>query len=116
MAKRHVIEYYKKMELQYNEMLKDVKEYEQAFKDGYITEEQFNANISFIETIKNNYTRISYIIYLLNLPNKKCKESKCKNKKLEKYCNDQNSTMEQVLLESKDALKQFKESIPTNKE
>ena len=33
MAKRHVIEYYKKMELQYNEMLKDVKEYEQAFKD-----------------------------------------------------------------------------------
>ncbi len=116
MAKRHVIDYYTKMELQYNEMLKDVKEYEQAFKEGYISEEQFKANISFIETIKNNYTRISYIVYLLNLPNRKHKEKRCKDKKLETYCTNQNSTMEQVLEESKDALRNFKESIPTTKE
>ena len=78
MALRDVKEYYFKMLGQYFEMKADLADFEQALKDGFITEEQMQAAIDDVDRVKQNYERLSYIMYLLNLPNRKSKQEKYK--------------------------------------
>ena len=65
MAVKDVVNYYAQVESQYHEMLEDVKDYEQAFNTGEITEEKYEEALKLVDSIKANYERLSYIMFLL---------------------------------------------------
>ena len=78
MARRHVIKYYNEVQDQYIEMLHQADEFEKALKGGFITQEQITQYKDIVAKLKENYERLSYIMFLLNMPNKKSKEARYK--------------------------------------
>lgn len=83
MAVKDVKHYYHSMLRQYLEMKADLADFEQAFADGFITEDQLELAKDDIAQIEINYNRLTYIMYLLELPNRSSKKSmhKAKSKK-----------------------------------
>jgi hypothetical protein len=115
MALRDVKEYYFKMLSQYMEMKADLADFEQALKDGFITEEQMQGAIDEVNKVQQNYERLSYIMYLFNLPKRKSKQKKYKannmNAALATEFKARNADVEAVELENKDALAAFKQEM-----
>lgn len=111
MARRHVIKYYKEVQDQYIEMLHQANEFEKALKDEFITQEQITQYKEIVAKLKENYERLSYIMFLLNMPNKKSKEARYKkqNKNIVNYLN--NSSEEFVLKEDEDVLLKLRQFI-----
>ena len=56
---------------QYLEMKEDLRDFETALKDGFITEEKLQDAIEDVNKIETNYNRLLYVAYLLELPNRK---------------------------------------------
>lgn len=86
MSKKHVEKYYAKMASDYTEMKKTLEELQTN-----ATEDTANKYINQINIIKEqvklleaNYKRLSYIMFLLNMPNKKKKENKYINSESKK--------------------------------
>ena len=75
MAIRDVREYYFNMLLQYIEEKQNLADFEQALKDGFITEEQMQEAIDTVAALETNYHRLVYIMYLLDMPNRKSKKA-----------------------------------------
>ena len=73
MAKRHVVEYFDKVAKQYSEMLAELKDFESECNSSLVEPEQFEQFKRVLEPIKNNYMLWSYVMYLLNLPNREKK-------------------------------------------
>lgn len=76
MSKKHVEEYFIKMASDYSEMKNVLEELQSS-----LTDETASNYINQIDTIKEqvklleaNYKRLSYIMFLLNMPNNKKKE------------------------------------------
>jgi hypothetical protein len=113
MAIRDVKEYYFKMLGQYTEMKADIADFEQALKDGFITEEQLQAAIDEVYKVQQNYDRLTYIMYLLSLPNRKSKQPRYNkiNKKLVDGFEARKATAEAVDIENRCALKAFREEL-----
>lgn len=84
MAKRHVVEYFDKVAKQYSEMLAELKDFENECNNNLVEPEQFEQFKRVLEPIKNNYMMWSYVMYLLNLPNreKKVKAVKRRSKQV----------------------------------
>lgn len=78
MAVKHVKEYYNKIADQYVEMLDNLKEMQEAYELGNISQEQFENLKKIIEPLKTNYERISWIMYLLAIPQRGEKVKKWK--------------------------------------
>jgi hypothetical protein len=118
MAIRDVKEYYFKMLGQYMEMKADMADFEQALKDGFITEEQLQAAMDEVNRVQQNYDRLTYIMYLLSLPNRKSKQPRYNkmNKELIKGFEDRNATDGAVDYENKCALKAFRDELKQLKE
>lgn len=113
MAIRDVKEYYFKMLSQYLEMKADLADFEQALKDGFITEEQMQAAFDEVDKVQQNYERLSYIMYLLNLPNRKSKQKKhnVMNTALLAEFAKRGATSKAVDIENCDALAAFKREV-----
>ena len=62
----------------YTEMIDALHDMEKEASEGLVAPEKLDQLKNMVEPIKNNYMRISYIMYLLNLPNR---ESKVKERK-----------------------------------
>ena len=73
MAKRHLVEYFDKVAKQYSEMLSELKDFENECNNSMVEPEQFEQFKRVLEPIKNNYMTWSYVMYLLNLPNREKK-------------------------------------------
>lgn len=106
MAIKDVKQYYYTMLNQYLEMKADLADFEQALADGHITEDQLIAAQNEVFTIETNFDRISYIMYLLEMPNRSKKRDRYKksNKALEQHFTESGSTQESVNIENKSAL------------
>lgn len=115
MAKRHVIDYYLQVQDLYFEMLNDAKDFDDALKDGFVTQEQVEQSQMMFDRIKDNYDRLSYIIVLLNQPNRKKKLARHQNQNKEVYNYLREVSQENSLFEMKDDLKKFKEFIKKEK-
>ncbi len=113
MSRKHVIEYYKSVESQYFDLLNDAEDMQQAVKDKILSESQLEEFTKLIDKVKTNYTRLSYIMYLLDLPNKKSKENRNSKqyKKTKQLFNGLNATSEDIIEENKGTLNQFKELV-----
>lgn len=113
MAIRDVKDYYFKMLSQYMEMKGDLADFEQALKDGFITEEQMQAAFEEVNKVQQNYERLSYIMYLLNLPNRKSKRKRLPttDDALATEFKNRKADREAVSVENRDALKAFKDEM-----
>ena len=76
MAIKQVKNYYKQVEKMYLELLSDLKEMEEDFKNNECTEEELQNLLIPVRGIEENYKRLSYIMYLLYQPNRKNKEGR----------------------------------------
>ena len=78
MSVKHVKDYYLKVTNDYHEMNKILEELENCLTENQAA--QATKNIEMIRQqvaqLKENYLRLSYIMFLLNLPNKKEKQKK----------------------------------------
>lgn len=115
MALRDVKDYYFKMLNQYLEMKADLADFEQALKDGFITEEQMQGAFDEVNKVQQNYERLSYIMYLFNLPKRKSKQKKYKantvNAALAAAFKTRKADVDAVELENQDALAAFKQEM-----
>ena len=113
MARRHVVNYFLEQENLYMELLSNLPDFQELFNSGKLTEEEYNTAIKEIENAKANYLTLSYIMFLLNKPNKSDKEESKINKQW--YDSLKQYSREAILDESKDALKHLKQLIKEKK-
>ena len=113
MAVKDVKEYYYKMLAQYLEMKNDLADFEEALKNGFITEEKLAEVKDTVNSLELNYDRLTYIMYLLELPNRRSKHAKHNkaNKKLVEAFKDRNADTNAVELENKSALDHFRKEL-----
>lgn len=109
MSVKHIKEYYKQVTDDYLSMKQDLADIEEAAKIHQVSPEQVENMRQLIAPVKLNYETISYYMYLLNMPNKKEKQSGYqKRMKSLVDCAD-SRTREGVLKENSAALRSLRE-------
>ena len=113
MAARDVKEYYFKLIAQKAELEADLADFEEALKNGFITEEQMQAAKDELIPYQINLDRLTYIVYLLELPNRKAKKAKFanQNKKILEELGKRNADEQSVISENKSALDGFRKEV-----
>ena len=113
MAARDVKEYYFKLIAQKAELEADLADFEEALKNGFITEEQMQAAKDELIPYQINLDRLTYIMYLLELPNRKAKKAKFakQNKKILDELGKRNADEQSVISENKSALDTFRKEV-----
>ena len=113
MAVKDVKEYYFKLIAQKAELEADLADFEEALKNGFITEEQMQAAKDELIPYQINLDRLTYIMYLLELPNRKTKKAKFakQNKKILDELGKRNADESSVIAENKSALDAFRKEV-----
>lgn len=99
MSKKHVDEYFNVVADQYHDMLEALKDMEEECTKGLLDPDRLEQMKKLIEPLKQNYMRISYIMFLLNKPNR--------TKKEKRYIDQQNKFLNSI--PEKDRLEGIKE-------
>lgn len=110
MSRKHVDDYFNQLYSDYLEMIEALKDMEEECKNGIVSPDRVEQLKNMLEPIKINYERISYIIFLLNMPNKKEKRRWYDKQHSKIKFNNQN-TLEGVRQENKQALEDAKKSL-----
>lgn len=112
MSVKHVKKYFDQIANDYTEMLDVIHELEEAVSENIISQEKLDETVKSVEKLKENYMRWSYMMYLLNMPNKKDKK-KVYEKRMEKTLKSipKKDRIDGVLQEDKDNIKEFKDKI-----
>ena len=118
MAFRDVKKYYIEMQNQYFEMLENAKDFDEALKAGLVDQAQFDQAKNYLDRLKENYDRLTYIMFLFNKPhrNKKVAKYKDKNKEFYDYFEKNNATSKNVIDDNTYILTEFKKYIESIKE
>ena len=113
MAVKDVKKYYFKLIAQKAELEADLADFEEALKNGFITEEQMQAAKDELIPYQINLDRLTYIMYLLELPNRKTKKAKFakQNKKILDELEKRNADEQSVISENKSALDAFRKEV-----
>ena len=113
MAVKDVKKYYFKLITQKAELEADLADFEEALKNGFITEEQMQAAKDELIPYQINLDRLTYIMYLLELPNRKTKKAKFakQNKKILDELGKRNADEQSVISENKSALDAFRKEV-----
>ena len=113
MAVKDVKEYYFKLIAQKAELEADLADFEEALKNGFITEEQMQAAKDELVPYQINLDRLTYIMYLLELPNRKAKKAKFakQNKKILNELEKRKADERSVISENKSALDAFRKEV-----
>lgn len=112
MSIKHVKKYFDQIATDYTEMLDVVHELEEAVSENIVSQEKLDETMKVVERLKENYMRWSYMMFLLNQPNKKDKKKsyqKRMEKELEKI--PKKDRIDETLEENKTCIKQFKNEI-----
>lgn len=75
MAIKDVRQYFYTVLAQYIEEKQNLADFEEALKDNLITEEQMQEAKAIVADLETNYNRLTYIMYLLDMPNRKSKKA-----------------------------------------
>lgn len=110
MAKRDVNLYYLQVQKEYLEMVDSLKDVQEAYETGYIDYERFQQAMQDIETIRANYERLSYIMFLLRKPAPRKKRAREQEERMNKewYAALSGASKEAILDETRDVLADFK--------
>ena len=106
MSKKDVEKYYDTITEQYHEMVQDIKDFEKEASEGLIEPERVERLKEQIAPIKQNWERWTYMMFLLNQPERKSKHKgyQERNKKLLNSLSSDNS-LKAVLEENENARK-----------
>ena len=74
MAVKHVKEYYEQVCEQYVQMNEELRDFQKEVENGLVEPERIDNLKALIEPLKNNYMTLSWIMYLLNKPQRESKE------------------------------------------
>jgi hypothetical protein len=113
MAVKEVRQYFYTVLAQYLEEKQNLADFEEALKNGLITEDQMQEALSTVSELEVNYHRLAYVMYLLDMPNRGSKKEgyvrqyKPILKELEKLGAD----IESIKAENSDALIHFKAAL-----
>ncbi len=110
MAIKDVRNYYFTVLAQYLEEKQNLADFEEALKNGHITEDQMREAQEIVLGLEENYYRLTYIMYLLEMPNKAHKKPNYiqQNKVLLDAFKALGADEETIQKENFDALKHFK--------
>lgn len=113
MALRDVKAYYLKEMEQYASIVHTLSEIEKEYKEGNMTQEQYDNVVSTLQPITYNINVLTYILYLMNLPKDKKHRAEYikQNQKYVKKLTDLHATQPQLIDDSIDAIKKFKEMV-----
>ena len=75
MAVKDVRNYFYTMLVQYLEEKQNLADFEEALKEGCITQEQMQEALENVSNLESNYHRLAYIMYLLDMPNRESKKA-----------------------------------------
>lgn len=91
----------------------DLADFEQGLKDGYVTEQQVEDLRAEYQRIDDNYQRLLYVGYLLELPKPKWRKKRFRRKHddLEIYLDKANATEDKVIKENEIAMELIKNEI-----
>ena len=91
----------------------DLADFEQGLKDGYVTEQQVEDLRAEYQRIDDNYQRLLYVGYLLELPKSKWRKKRFRKKHddLEIYLDKANATEDKVIKENEVAMELIKNEI-----
>ena len=113
MAIKDVRNYFYTMLAQYLEEKQNLADFEEALKAGNITEDQMQEALEVVTGLEENYHRLAYVMYLLEMPNRNSKKAgyvkqhKIILEELQKLGVDEKSIKE----ENSDALIHFKATL-----
>lgn len=113
MSVKHLAQYYNEVTNQYQEMLDELRDMESYFSEGMVSPEMLENMKKLIQPIKENYERISWIMYLLNKPSdKKTKKKKDKYNKeaTKKYKLKENANPKTIVENNKEYFNKMKET------
>jgi len=118
MALKHVKQYYYTMLNQFMEAKADLEDFEQALKDGHITEDKLEAVKEDTALMEENLGRLQYIMYLWELPGDDKKEPSFKkaNQKLFKALEEKGVLEANVVDENKSVLDHLRQELKKLKE
>ena len=115
MALRDFKQYVGKTLAQYLEMKNDLADYEEAVKAGQITEDKLVEVKEYVARLEENYNRLLFAAYLLELPNrseKKAKFNKSKaNQALASEFDKLNASQQCVFDENKSLLDDIRKKL-----
>ena len=117
MAINDVKEYFYTMLAQYVEEKQNLADFEEALKDGLITETQMQEALNIVNELENNYYRLAYIMFLFEMPNRKRKKKIYlkQNKVLVEEFKRLGVDLTSVKQENFDILLHFKQALQTLK-
>lgn len=109
MSVKHVKKYYEEIRSQYNEMLENLKDAEQELADQIVDLDYVERLKTIIKPIKDNYERWSYMMFLLNQPERKHKIPAYKQR-MNKFIADmeKSNSIEAVMEENNETIKNTK--------
>ena len=109
MSKRDVDDYFNQIVEQYHEMFESIKELEDECANGLVDPDHLENMKQLIQPLKQNYLRISYIMFLLDKPKRKKKHKQYEqfNKKLLEKIGSEN-TLEGIKKENEEVLNSLK--------
>lgn len=98
--------YLVKIQGQYLEMKADLADFNEAFEKGHITEDQLQTAKDDVYIVEQNYQRLLYVAYLLEMPRRNSKKEKYAkaNKKVTKALSEMKADEQSVFDENKSAL------------
>ena len=111
MAVADVKAYFKKVEKQYRELKDNMKDFDEAFAKGYITEDRLTEVKKWCNVVETNYERLAYIMHLLAIPNKHGKKLTKADEKLRQSLSMLKADENYVLVENQDALVNFRKEV-----
>lgn len=111
MAYRDVIKFRDDLYAQLQEMEENINELAELSRTGMVSPETFENAKVYTDRIKDNYEKVSWVLFLLNKPKRKNKESRYTNqsKKLLRECGNWNS--DTIRKQNNDLINQCKEEI-----
>ena len=91
----------------------DLADFEQGLKDGHVTEQQVEDLRAEYQRMDDNYQRLLYVGYLLELPKSKWRKKRFRRKHddLEIYLDKANATEDKVIKENEIAMELIKNEI-----
>ena len=113
MAIKDVKQYFYTMLAQYLEEKQNLADFEEALKEGLITEDQMQEAKETVAGLETNYYRLAYIMYLFDMPNRGTKKA-AYVKQYKAILNELESLgadIESVKKENSDALIHFKAAL-----
>lgn len=110
MAVKHIKEYYEQVCDQYVQMNEELRDFQKEVENGLVEPERLDNLKKMIEPLKNNYMTLSWIMYLLNQPNRDSKERayQKRNKKLIESL-DKNFNKESIMKQNDEVIKSIGE-------